>query len=119
MSRPFCHIELHSTNPERSKEFYSALFEWPLVDVTMGPMQYTMIDTGDGPTAGLMATPAPGAPSAWLAFVEVPDVATATKKAASLGATVLRDRTEIPNRGWFSVIADPTGAAIGLVEHKK
>jgi predicted enzyme related to lactoylglutathione lyase len=40
--------------------------------------------------------------------------ATATAKAKSLGATVKKDVTEVPGMGWFSIIEDPTGAALGL-----
>jgi len=31
-----------------------------------------------------------------------------------LGAQVLKDVTEVPQMGWFSIITDPTGAALGL-----
>jgi predicted enzyme related to lactoylglutathione lyase len=61
-----------------------------------------------------MKHPVPGAPSAWLAYVNVDDVKASTEKARALGATVLKDVTEVPGMGWFSVILDPTGAALGL-----
>jgi predicted enzyme related to lactoylglutathione lyase len=60
----------------------------------------------------------PNAPSAWMPYVAVSDVAGATKKAQSLGATVLRDVTEVPGMGSFTIISDPTGAIIGLWEAK-
>jgi hypothetical protein len=61
----------------------------------------------------------PGAPSAWLAYVNVDNVAAATAKAKSLGATVLREVTEVPNAGSFSIIVDPTGAMLGLWQPKQ
>lgn len=66
-----------------------------------------------------MKNPVPNAPSRWLAYVRVDDVAAATKKAKELGATVLQNRTEVPNFGWFSVISDPTGAVLGLWQAKE
>ena len=42
------------------------------------------------------------------------DLVAATKKSKSLGATVMKDVTEVPGMGWFSIIVDPTGAALGL-----
>ena len=39
-------------------------------------------------------------------------------KAKSLGAIIVKDVTEVPNTGSFSVIIDPTGAAIGLWQPK-
>jgi uncharacterized protein len=61
-----------------------------------------------------MQHPVPGAPSAWLAYVLVDDIKAATEKARSLGATVKRDVTEVMGAGWLSIIADPTGATLGL-----
>ncbi len=42
----------------------------------------------------------------------------ARRVGAQRGATVAKDVTEIPNAGWFSVIVDPTGAALGLWKAK-
>jgi len=50
--------------------------------------------------------------------VLVDDIAAATAKAKSLGATVMRDVTEVMGMGWFSIITDPTGAALGLWQAK-
>jgi predicted enzyme related to lactoylglutathione lyase len=61
-----------------------------------------------------MQHPVPGSPSAWLAYVLVDDIAAATEKARSLGATVMRDVTEVKGAGWLSIIVDPTGATLGL-----
>ena len=65
-----------------------------------------------------MKHPVPGAPSAWLAYVLVDDIAASTKKAKSLGATVMKDVTEVMGMGFFSVLIDPTGAAIALWQLK-
>ena len=63
---------------------------------------------------GQAAQPVPEAPSAWLPYVVVDDLKATTEKAVSLGATVLMDVTAIPGMGHYSIIQDPTGAAIGL-----
>jgi predicted enzyme related to lactoylglutathione lyase len=90
-----------------------------LDDVEMAPgVTYTMIGVGEGTGGGMMKTPAPGVPTAWLPYVLVDDVAAATAKAKSLGATVCKDITEVMGEGFFSVIADPTGATIGLWQPK-
>jgi uncharacterized protein len=59
-----------------------------------------------------------GAPSAWLAYVLVYDIAAATKKAKSLGATIMKDVTEVMGMGSLSIITDPTGAVLGLWQPK-
>jgi predicted enzyme related to lactoylglutathione lyase len=60
----------------------------------------------------------PGVPSFWLAYVLVEDIGAATKKAAALGAKIVKDSIEVPDMGWFSIIQDPTGAALALWEAK-
>lgn len=112
MANPFVHVELQTHDPAKAKGFYKALFNWELQD--MPGMDYTMINVGQGTGGGMMKNPVSGAPSRWLSYVEVADVAASTAKAKSLGAAVVTDRTEVPNFGWFSVIKDPTGAVLGL-----
>jgi uncharacterized protein len=85
----------------------------------MGPRStYTMIRVGEGTGGGMMTTPAPAVPTAWMPYVLVDDVTAATAKAKSLGATVAKDVTEVMEAGSFSVIIDPAGAAIGLWQPK-
>jgi hypothetical protein len=111
-------VELNTTDVDKSKAFYGKLFEWTLEDIPMGPGAYTMIKVGKGTGGGILKHPVPGAPSAWLAYVEVADVAAATQKARSLGATIMQDVTEVMGMGSFSILVDPTGAALGLWQTK-
>jgi uncharacterized protein len=116
MANPFVHLELNTTDLGKAKEFYGKLFDWTLEDVPN--MDYTLIKVGEGTGGGMMKHPVPGAPSAWLAYVAVDDINASTANAKSLGATVMKDVTEIPTVGWFSVIIDPTGAALALFKPK-
>lgn len=119
MANPFTHVELNTTDVGKSKAFYGKLFDWKLEDIPMGPSNYTMIQVGGGTGGGMMKHPVPGAPSAWLPYVEVDDIAASTAKVKSLGGTVMKDVTEVMDSGWISVIIDPTGAALGLWKPKK
>ncbi|HYM68349.1 MAG TPA: VOC family protein [bacterium] len=116
MANPFVHVELNTTDVAKAKAFYGKLFAWKLEDVDMAG--YTMIKVGEGTGGGIMKHPVPGAPSAWLAYVQVDDITAATQKAKSLGATVMKDVTEVMGAGWISIILDPTGAALGLWKPK-
>ena len=118
MGNPFVHVELMTTDVAKAKAFYGKLFDWKLEDVPMGTETYTMIRVGDGIGGGIMKHPMPGAPPMWLAYVLVDDIAAATKKAKSLGATVVKDVTEVMGAGHFSIISDPTGAVFGLWKPK-
>jgi uncharacterized protein len=115
MANPFVHVELATQDLEKSKSFYQSLFSWGLHEHDMGGgMSYTVIEVGEGTGGGMMRHPVAGAPSMWLAYVLVDDVEAATQQAQSLGATVMREVTEVPNTGRFSIITDPTGAMLGL-----
>ena len=119
MPNPFCHVELNTTDVKKAKDFYGKLFDWKLEDMeTAGDHDYTMITVGEGTGGGMMKNPIPGAPSFWLAYVLVDDIQASTKKAKSLGANVMKDVTEIPGIGSFSVLADPTGAHFALWKPK-
>jgi predicted enzyme related to lactoylglutathione lyase len=115
MANPFVHVELNASDLDKAKTFYGRLFDWNLDDVPMATGPYTMIGVGDEGTGGGMLThPMPGAQSAWIPYVAVDDVADATLRAKSLGATIVRDVTEIPDYGSFSIVQDPTGGVLGL-----
>jgi uncharacterized protein len=114
MANPFVHLELNTTDLERAKKFYGELLDWKLQDMSMPQGTYTMVDVGQGTGGGMMTQLMPGAGSAWMPYVDVADVGAATAKAKSLGASVMKDVTEIPGMGRFSIITDPTGALLGL-----
>ena len=118
MSNPFVHAELNTIDLEKSKKFYGQLFDWKYDEMTgAGGHTYTTIGVGEnqyGVGGGMLRQMMPGAPSAWMPYVLVDDIEASTKKARALGATVLKDVTEVPNMGSLSILKDPTGAIIGL-----
>lgn len=121
MGNPFCHIELVTQNAKGAVEFYGQLFDWQLENM---PMQgtdepYTMVNVGEGTGGGMMQHPESDKPSAWIPYILVDDVATMTEKAQSLGATVIKDKSEVPEHGWYGIIADPSGAIFGFWENRK
>jgi len=118
MANAFVHVELNTTDVDKAKAFYGKLFEWTLEDIPMGASAYTMINVGKGTGGGILKHPVPGAPSAWLAYVEVGDIRAATEKARALGAKIMQDVTEVMGMGWLSILIDPTGAALGLWQSK-
>lgn len=119
MANPFVHVELATSDVAAAKSFYQGLFAWKMREMTMENGEtYTIIEVGEGTGGGMMRHPMPGAPSMWLSYVLVEDVAASTAQAAALGGTVLRDTTEVKDMGWFSIIVDPTGAPLGLWQTK-
>jgi predicted enzyme related to lactoylglutathione lyase len=120
MGNPFVHVELNTPDPEKARAFYSKLFDWQMEDVPNPAATggiYTMIKVGEGTGGGLMKEVA-GGPSGWLAYAAVEDIHAATKKAQSLGGTIMKDVTDVMGMGWLSFIQDPTGAVLGLWQQK-
>ena len=66
----------------------------------------------------MMKNPMPDSPSFWLAYVLVADAVAATEKARSLGATICKEVTEVPGKGWCGILVDPGGAALALWQPK-
>ena len=119
MSHPFVHVELHTNDLARAREFYSKLFDWKLDDVAMpGGGAYTMINVGSGTGGGMMVNQAPGTPPHWLAYVGVDDIRASTRKAKELGAKVAVDVMDVAEYGTMSVIVDPTGAMLAMWQPK-
>jgi uncharacterized protein len=112
MANPFVHIELQTQDVEKSRKFYANMFDWKMEEIP--GMDYTIINVGEGTGGGMMKNPMLSGTDNWLPYIMVDDVTASTKKAKSLGATIAKDITEVPDMGWFSVIIDPTGASFGL-----
>ena len=118
MGNPFVHVELATNDVPKAKSFYQGLFDWKLEDMPMPDMTYTIIKVGQGTGGGMLKSPMPGLPAMWVPYILVSDVKAATAKAKSLGGKIMRDITEVPNMGSFSIITDPTGAMFGMWQAK-
>jgi uncharacterized protein len=55
--------------------------------------------------------------SHWLPYIRVDDIKAPIEKARILGAKINLQPTEAPGKRFFSIIADPTGAALALWQH--
>ncbi|MBI3991952.1 MAG: VOC family protein [Candidatus Lambdaproteobacteria bacterium] len=115
MGNPFVHVELHASDVAKAKRFYGELLSWELHDMP-GDMPYTTISVGEGTGGGMLTNPAPGAPSHWMPYIQVANLAASTSRARKLGAKVVQEKTEVPEMGAFTIIADPVGAVVGLWE---
>lgn len=111
MSSNFCYVQLNTQNHPKAQEFYSKLFGWKMANDNP---YYTEVDTGGAIGAGMMPTSSQGVPSHWLPYVEVQDLTDTLKKAKSLGAKVIVEPTDVPNKGRFGIFADPTGAMLAV-----
>ena len=77
---------------------------------------YYTLEAGGKPRAGVLAKPMPQAPHAWLPYVAVANADATVDKAKRLGATPIVPPTDIPTVGRFSILVDPNGAALGILQ---
>ncbi len=113
--------ELMTSDPDAAREFYAKVvgftFEpWP--DPAMAG--YTIVKTTAGVgMGGLMKLPdeaaAGGVPPNWGGVVGVADCDAAVAQAVELGGKVLAGPFDIPNVGRYAALADPAGAAFGVM----
>jgi len=109
--------ELASSDVELAMAFYGELFGWrfEVFDVE-SPEPYWLAMCGERPVAGLAGKPAAAPRSAWSTYVSVADAAGAVQQATAAGGEVLLAPTFMDGVGTYAVLADPTGAAIGVAE---
>ncbi len=118
MGNGFVHIELTTGDVGKAKKFYKSLFDWKFSDIPN--MGYTIIDAGKKTIGGgMQKPPMPGAPHAWLPYVEVSDVKKTLAKAKKGGATIVLDYQAIGAMGAMGVFLDPSGSALGVWEPAK
>jgi predicted enzyme related to lactoylglutathione lyase len=111
--------ELETRNIDAAGGFYSKLFGWTSETQDMGNMKYTVFFAGKEQRAGMMAaspqTP-PNVPSHWTVYFGVDNADETVKKAQAAKAQVFVPATDIPNVGRFAILADPQGAAFGILQ---
>ncbi len=112
--------ELNSRGLDKAVAFYGTVAGWTGKTVPMGEGQppYTEFWLGDERVAGGMEmspTFPKEVPSYWLAYFAVNDVDASFNKAVGLGATEMLGPTDFPG-GRFAIVADPHGAAFGLLK---
>lgn len=109
--------ELSTNDTATARDFYTSLFGWSAETSDMGGRDYTVFSAGDNQVAGMMEiAPEMGPmPPSWGIYVDVEDPDATASKATELGANVFVPPTDFPG-GRFALIADPQGAAFGVVK---
>ena len=110
--------ELFTRDPEKAIRFYSELFGYEPETDTRHPeiMQHLLRSQGYLRAGVGSLSPKTEAAPTWLGYIRVDDIKAATTRARDHGGSVLlAPKTEIADGG-LAIIADPTGATIGLLQ---
>jgi uncharacterized protein len=109
----FCWETLVTPDPAAAAAFYGKVIGFRTGKTPDG--KGTTLTVGDMMVADLQAA-RPGGPSYWATYVHVEGAEVSRDRAAQLGAKVLVPRVDVPEVGTVAVIADPSGAALGLFQ---
>lgn len=115
------HFEIPASDPAKLSSFYSQLFGWKFNKWEAGTMDYWLISHKDATSpddtmGGLYKRNTPQ--EQFLNYILVKSVDDSLARATSLGAKVMMAKQEIPNIGWFAVLADPDGNTFALYQSK-
>lgn len=110
--------ELMTPDADACKAFFTALMGWTTETMEMpdGGV-YTIFKLGDRPAGGMMqmrGAEFEGMPPHWVGYLTVEDVDKTIDKCKSLGGSVAVGPFDVANVGRFAIIADPTGAHVGI-----
>jgi predicted enzyme related to lactoylglutathione lyase len=110
--------QLFARDPAAEGRFYASVAGLDVLPDTRDdrPDVFVLASGGYSRASVAPLPPRPKAKPGWLLFVRVADVKAAAAKAISLGGRVLVAPSDAPTEYWRAVIADPTGAVIGLVQ---
>lgn len=111
-ARPVVHWEIEAKDPEVSRAFYSALFNWNITD---GPIMDIPAGIG-GPEPGPGGHIRSSGRSGVTLYIQVRDLAETIAKAQELGGGVVLERLDIPDGASIAVITDPEGNPVALVQ---
>ena len=118
MPHTICHLEIPTTDVKKSGEFYKKLFGWK-IDYSWGK-DYAIFSTGEGQLSeGGLDRKDKITPGNIIIYILVDDINAMLEKAEKLGAKKVKEKTEIPNVGWFGLFTDLDGNTIGLFTPKK
>ncbi len=113
----FVWFELHTDDVAKAKDFYGKALGWTFSEMTMGGgPPYTLIHAGDSMIGGIVTGMAPpGTPPHWFDYIEVDNVDQRAKAFETAGGAVLRPPFDIPEVGRIAIVADSSGAPMGII----
>ena len=108
-----CWNELCTNDTEAAKTFYSALLGWEFY----GDEHYIHISNRGRNNGGMIQLE--NVPPCWMVYFHVADIDAGIKRVTELGGTITVPKHEIPDGGWWSVVADPAGANFYIMQLEK
>jgi len=111
--------ELMTREPDVACVYYAGIAGWSYEAMPTSGGKYHVASAQGRPVAGIMdMTDLPGmeaVPPHWFTYIAVDDVVAAVAATRAAGGAVIKDVFEVPGIGRIAIIADPAGAAVGII----
>lgn len=112
--------ELNTWEPDQARDFYNSTLGWDFQPTALPDgVRYWVAQKEGRAVGGIFQLTTPdfeGIPSHWMTYLAVDDILDSQIKAETAGGGILRPAFRLPGVGKLSVVTDPTGAIIGLIE---
>lgn len=113
-------VDLSTPDLDGAVGFYERVFGWDTEKAETNMGAYVVARVDAGAVGGMMAQPpgdlADAVPPAWTVVVGDDHLEASLDRARELGGSVLQPPVSIPGGARLAVVADPTGAALALME---
>ncbi len=125
MDHTIVHFEIPAKNVEKLKKFYEDLFAWKFTKYPGGgEMEYWNIQTVPADEKGMLLRtgvngglyPKQKPEQSPMNYIGVESADRYIASAKKLGGKIHQEKMEIPNIGWWALIADPEGNVFGILE---
>jgi hypothetical protein len=107
------HVEIPSTNLDKTKDFFNKLFGWDFKAFGNG---YLLYNNHKGIMVGLRKVDRIAKGENTVFHITVENIDDILKKCIELGGSLKRGKTVIPAMGWFALFFDLDGNTIGLYQ---
>jgi predicted enzyme related to lactoylglutathione lyase len=113
-------VDLSSSDPATSREFYSNLFGWD-IEVNPDPQYggYALAKVDGQDVAGIGPKMSQEAPTAWMLYIGSSDAEETGRKVQSAGGVVVMPAFDVGDQGRMAVFQDPSGAFISAWEARQ
>ena len=109
-------VDLWTADVEKAATFYRAVVGYETVQIADdGPRSGLRLLSGGFARAGIMQKQDKNTSSTWLPYIRVADATASAEAAKAAGGKVLLEPLAM-NRATVAIIADPTGAPVGIVQ---
>ncbi|TES92819.1 MAG: VOC family protein [Candidatus Cloacimonadota bacterium] len=111
-----CHIEIPTTDANKSKEFYGRIFGWEFEDGLGG--EYVTFKPPEGVGGGFDKERKPCTDGVAI-YIEVEDIESKLTEIEGAGGKKLVPKTKISDEyGYYAMFLDPVGNSVGLWSKK-